>query len=106
MTDWNKGVDLAIKNFNEKTRVYPSDFSLLLVDYLVLHNPVPIDWLHKFLTEDFISTTLGHVTTPVHGSGSVPKVGGWYSRDDGANVYNVNFEFATAWKIARGIGHK
>jgi hypothetical protein len=101
MTDWKKGVETAIENFEEKKRVYPSSFCLALVDYLVDHEVVKIADLHKFLTSDFIETTLGHVTVPVHGPGSVPKVGGWYHRDEDTGVYEINPEFAVAWKVAR-----
>ena len=101
MVDWNQGAAEAIKNFRERKRVYPSEFSLLLIDYLVEHEAVKIEELYKFLTSDFIETTLGHVTTPVHGPGSVPKVGGWYSRDEVAGLYCVNPTFAQAWKAER-----
>jgi hypothetical protein len=102
MVDWKKGVADAIKNFCERKRVYPAEFSLLLIDYLVKHEAVRIEELHKFLTTDFIETTLGHVTTPVHGPGSVPKVGGWYTRDEDAGLYRVDPTFAKAWKAERG----
>jgi hypothetical protein len=101
MVDWDKGAAEAIKNFRERKRVYPSEFSILLVDYLVEREVVQIEDLVKFLKPDFIETTLGHVTTPVHGPGSVPKIGGWYSRDEADRVYRVNPAFAEAWKAAR-----
>jgi hypothetical protein len=101
MTDWKNGAAEAIKNFRERKRVYPAEFSLLLIDYLVERETVKIEELYKFLTPDFIETTLGHVTTPVHGPGSVPKVGGWYSRDEVAGLYRVNPAFAEAWKVER-----
>jgi hypothetical protein len=101
MMDWHKGAAEAIKNFRERKRVYPAEFSLLLVDYLVECEVVKFDELQKFLKPDFIETTLGHVTTPVHGPGSVPKVGGWYSRDETEAAYRVNPEFAKAWKAER-----
>jgi hypothetical protein len=102
MVDWKKGAAKAIRNFRERKRVYPGEFSLLLVDYLVERGVVSIEELYKFLTPDFIETTLGHVTTPVHGPGSVPEIEGWYSRDDVASVYRVNPAFAEAWKAERG----
>jgi hypothetical protein len=101
MADWKTGAATAIKNFVDRKRVYPSQFSLLLVDYLVEHEVVKIDELYRFLTSDFVETTLGHVTTPVHGPGSVPEVGGWYERDNEQGVYRVHPDFAAAWKSAR-----
>jgi hypothetical protein len=102
MVDWKKGAADAINNFRERKRVYPAEFSLLLIDYLVERQVVHIEELHKFLAPDFIETTLGHVTTPVHGPGSIPKVGGWYARDEVAGSYRVNPAFAEAWKAERG----
>jgi len=102
MVDWKSGAANAIKNFHERKRVYPAEFSLALIDYLVKHEVVKFDELHNFITIDFIITTLGHVTVPVHGPGSVPKVGGWYVRDETAQTYRINPEFANAWSAARG----
>jgi hypothetical protein len=103
MVNWELGVAEAIKNFHERKRVYPAEFSLTLIDYLVEHEVTKFDELHKFLTTDFIMTTLGHVTTPVHGPGSVPKVGGWYSRDEAAQTYRINPAFMEAWKAGRRL---
>jgi hypothetical protein len=65
VTNWDLGVGKAIKNFEERKRVYPSEFSLLLIDYLVKNNPADIQFLYKFLSSDFIETTIGHVTTAI-----------------------------------------
>ena len=101
MVDWNEGAATAIKNFKNKKRVYPTEFSLLLIDYLVERKTVSISELCKFLTPDFIETTFGHVTTPVHGPGGVPKIGGWYARDEIKGIYLVYPEFVLAWKAQR-----
>ncbi|MBN8957082.1 MAG: hypothetical protein J0H17_11010 [Rhizobiales bacterium] len=101
MIDWRAGAAEAIANFNTRKRVYPSEFALLLVDFLVERQVVKVEELHRFLTSDFVETTLGHVTTPIHGPGPVPKVEGWYSRDHENETYRINPEFAEAWKIER-----
>ncbi|MGE0522666.1 MAG: hypothetical protein AB7O60_06440 [Variibacter sp.] len=101
MVDWRAGAATAIANFNTRKRVYPSEFALLLVDFLVERKSVKVEELHRFLASDFIETTLGHVTVAIHGPGSVPNADGWYLRDNENKTYRINSEFAEAWKIER-----
>jgi transposase IS116/IS110/IS902 family protein len=51
---------------------------------------------------DFIATTLGHVTTPVHGKGVVPP-GGWYSTTKDPYTYIIHPKFAEACKKKRRL---
>jgi hypothetical protein len=58
----------------------------------------------KHGSADFIATTLGHVTTAIHGNGSVPKEGGWYTTTSNPHTYLVSSDFIAAWKKKRRLG--
>jgi hypothetical protein len=57
----------------------------------------------KHAPYDLIQTTLGHVTTAIHGPGSVPIVDGWYRTTESPYTYHVHPGFAAAWKAKRKL---
>lgn len=93
--DWDAATEDARTHIRERTRTFPATMMLALVDKLCLDGQVTQqDLLAIAPSTDAIGTTLGHVTTAVHGSGSVPE-GGWYSRPQ--RYYTVHPGFAAAW---------
>lgn len=100
--DWTKLVEAAIAHLEKGGRIYPTTSSLTVIDDVASGlGPAAIAEKNGFKT-DLIETALGHVTTAVHGGGSVPPLasGGWYERKDDA--YVVASGFAVAWKEVRG----
>lgn len=73
--------------------MYPPEFSLLLINYLVHREQVGAKERRKFLTTDLIGTTA------VHGAGLVPKEGGWYEKDEATDTYRVNPDFSCEWRM-------
>lgn len=75
----------------------------LIDDLAICGSATQAEVLEAHGKEDFVATTLGHITTAVHGPGNVPKVGGWYTSTALPLTYHVNPEFAAAWKMKRRL---
>jgi hypothetical protein len=102
-TDWDEAADNAYTHLHERKREFPIRSMLKVIDDLAVRGTVTQDdMVAKHGPVDFIATTLGHVTTAVHGKGTVPKVGGWY-RTTTPHTYHVHPEFAAAWKKKRRL---
>lgn len=101
--DWPKLVQRAMERLEKGGRVYPAASSLIVIDDVVEGlGPTAIAQKNHF-KPDLIQTALGHVTTAVHGPGSVPSLadGGWYERK--GDSYVVAEGFASAWKDSRAV---
>jgi hypothetical protein len=109
LSPWAARAKKAITHL-AKPRKFPIDKSAKLIDYLASTNAVP---RHQLLTravqiigadaKNFVNTTLGNVTTAVHGGKKVPDSGGWYSHDKATDVYAMDQGFSVAWKSARSL---
>ena len=97
--DWDAAAENAITHFKSGKRVFTPASMLALIDGLCAGGQVHRDdILRSGRTADEIMTIVGHVTTAVHGKGSVPP-GGWYRKE--GPVYVVNPAFSEAWRQRR-----
>jgi hypothetical protein len=99
-------VRAAITNLEAKTgRVLEPEQALALIDDIV-EGRLAADELPMIhgIPQEWIRTTLGHITRPV-GSGGVRSLeaGGWYGFKSYEQPYDVASGFAAAWKEARGL---
>lgn len=98
---WRDAAADAYTNLTRVTRVYPKAKMLAVVDDLCLHGSVTQSELcDRHGIQDFISTSVGHVTVAVHGKGKVPEEGGWYRKL--GRTYHVHPAFVLAWNRRRG----
>jgi hypothetical protein len=105
-TDWAAKVRDAITNLETNIgRVLEPDLSLALIDNVVAGKFIAGDLatIHG-IPQEWISTTLGHITRAV-GTGRVRPLdaGGWYAFRGYEHPYAVASGFAAAWKKARGL---
>lgn len=97
---WRDAAADAYTNLTRTTPIYPKTKMLAVVDDICQRRTASQDELQeRHGKQDFISTTIGNVTTAVHGLGPVPKEGGWYRKVGG--VYHVHPAFAAAWNRRR-----
>lgn len=102
--DWTKAADDVHSHLTSHERTYDLGEMLSFVDDVAVLGLVDRDALvKKYGKSDFVDTTLGHVTTAVHGGGKVPKDGGWYSVGEPGHTYSVHPKFAQAWRQKRGL---
>ena len=105
--DWTNAADDTFSYMNERKRTFSARAMLHLVDDLCIKgSATQTDLISLHGTPDFIATTLGHVTTAVHGKGAVPKVGGWYTTSLNPHTYHVHAGFAEAWKKKRRLSSR
>lgn len=100
MTDWSDKVQATLDRLGKGKRVYPVGESLKLIDFFAQKGIATEAEMQRYGSVDFIRTTLGHVTTAVHGKGSVPLEGGWYHHDFPSATYTIAPGFAKAWLAA------
>jgi hypothetical protein len=97
--NWDHTVEDVQSYFKERRREYDTTKMLKLIDELAQKGDASRSTLHNpYGTEDFISTTLGHVTMAIQGKGSVKKDNGWYSTTSEPHTYHLNPDFSQAWK--------
>lgn len=102
--NWDDAAADVFSHLNEKKREFSLKNSLSLLDDLCLRGSASEDDLiQKHGHADFIRTILGHVTTAVHGKGSVPKQNGWYQTTASPHGYLVHPSFVEAWKRKRRL---
>ena len=105
-TDWAAKVRNAITKLEINIgRVLEPDRSLAVIDDVVAGKfaAAELATIHG-IPQDWIETTLGHVTRAV-GTGRVGSLaaGGWYAFQGYEHPYAVAPGFVTAWKQARGL---
>ncbi|CAA2138773.1 hypothetical protein [Methylobacterium bullatum] len=98
--DWNAKVQATLDHFGSRKRVYPVNQSLKLIDFFAQKATATEEEMQSYGTAVFVGTILGHVTTAVHGKGSVPLEGGWYRHDFPSATYTIAPGFAKAWLAA------
>jgi hypothetical protein len=103
VSDWNDAAAKAYSRLSERKRVYPKQAMLSLLDELAMMKSATKEMMLEKNKADFIETTLGHVTTAVHGHGPVPKEDGWYSVTSEPHTYHILPAFGEAWKAKRGL---
>jgi hypothetical protein len=106
-TDWADKVRAAITNLQTTShRVLEPAQALAIVDDVV-EEKLESDELAMIhgVRQEWIETTLGHVTRTVQGTGRVLPLdaGGWYAFQGRGQPYKVAPGFAAAWKKARGL---
>ena len=106
-TDWADKVRDVITNLETKIdRVLGPNQSLAILDDIVAGklDVAELAVIHG-IQQDWIETTLGHVTHVVQGAGRVLPLaaGGWYAFQGYEHPYEVAPGFAAAWKKARGL---
>jgi hypothetical protein len=102
--DWDDAATDVVSYFHERTRTFNKNQMLAVIDDLALRETVTqAEMIQKHGSPDFIATTVGHVTTAIHGRGSVPKQDGWYQTADNPHTYYVNPAFAAAWRARRRL---
>jgi hypothetical protein len=104
--NWADKVRAAITNLEAKNgRVLEPEQALALIDDIV-EGKLAADELALIhgIPQEWIRTTLGHITRAV-GSGGVRSLdaGGWYEFKCYEQPYDVASGFAAAWKEARGL---
>jgi hypothetical protein len=104
--DWAAKVRDAITNLEIDTgRVLKPTKALAIIDDVVAGKfaAAELATIHG-IPQDWIETTLGHVTRAV-GTGRVGSLaaGGWYAFQGYEHPYAVAPGFVTAWKQARGL---
>jgi hypothetical protein len=103
ITNWQDAADDVYTYLHERKRTFTPKAMLAVIDDLAVHGSVTKDdMVARHGTDDFISTTLGHVTTALHGKGPVPS-GGWYSTTKNPHTYVIHPDFAEAWKKKRRL---
>ncbi len=80
--DWTAAAHRARHHLGARKRTFSEAQSLELIDFFAEHGTVTSARMQQHGSADFVGTILGHVTTAVHGGGSVPK-GGWLVPDGG-----------------------
>ena len=105
-TDWAAKVRNAITNLEINIgRVLEPDRSLAVIDDVVAgkFDAGDLATIHG-MPQEWISTTLGHITRAV-GTGRVRPLdaGGWYAFQGYEHPYKVAPGFVAAWKQARGL---
>jgi hypothetical protein len=104
ISSWDDAAADAFTHLNERKRNYPKKTMLSFLDELVMKgSATQAEMVEKHGPLDLIATTLGHVTTAIHGPGAVPKVGGWYSTTLSPHTYHVDPGFVAAWKAKRRL---
>jgi hypothetical protein len=104
VSDWEDAAADAYSCLNERPREYSKQAMWSLLDELAMRESATQEqMMEKHKNADFIATTLGHVTTAVHGPGSVPKEGGWYRVTSDPHTYHIHAKFATAWRAKRRL---
>jgi hypothetical protein len=104
-TDWAAKVRIAITKLEINIgRVLEPDRSLAVIDDVVVgkFDAGDLATIHG-MPQEWISTTLGHITRAV-GTGRVRPLdaGGWYAFQWYEHPYEVAPCFIAAWKKARG----
>jgi hypothetical protein len=101
---WDDAAADTYTYLNERKREYSTKSMLSVIDDLAVRgSAIQEEMIQKHGHADFIATTLGHVTTAVHGKGSVPKEGGWYRTTPNPHTYHIHPSFADAWKKKRRL---
>jgi hypothetical protein len=104
IVDWEEKADDAFTYLHQGQRAFPPVKMLLMIDKMAVRGSVKqTELVEDHFSENFIATTLSNVTTAVHGSGTVPKDGGWYRRTTDPYTYHVHDAFALAWKRKRRL---
>ena len=102
--DWGAAAENAQTHLKKSGRVYSAKGMLSVIDDMAILGTVTQEYLiNKHGPADMIATTLGHVTTEVHGRGSVPTEGGWYGASANPLTYSIRPEFAREWKLLRRL---
>lgn len=96
--DWTAAAHRARHHLGARKRTFSEAQSLELIDFFAEHGTVTSAQMQQHGSADFVGTILGHVTTAVHGGGSVPKAGGWYRTEAAGSVYVIDPGFAEACK--------
>jgi hypothetical protein len=103
INNWQDAVDDTYSYLHERKRTFSAKSMLAVIDDLAVRGTVTqAELIDEHGPPDFIATTLGHVTTAVHGGGVVPD-GGWYSTTNNPHTYTVHPSFAEAWKKKRRL---
>ncbi len=101
---WADKAANVFSRINERKRVYSIKSMLSVIDDLAMKGSATREELiKKHAPYDLIQTTLGHVTTAIHGPGSVPIVDGWYRTTESPYTYHVHPGFAAAWNAKRKL---
>lgn len=98
--DWIAAADQARKHLGARKRTFTEAQSLALIDDFAERGTATAAEMQQHGSADMVGTILGHVTTSVHGGGSVPAAGGWYRKNAAGTVYVIDPGFAEAWKAA------
>jgi hypothetical protein len=102
--DWEAAVDDAFTYLRQGSRAFSPPKMFSMIDELALRGSVTQSELTTTHgSENFIATTLSNVTMAVHGSGTVPREGGWYRTTNDPYTYHVHDAFAAEWKKKRRI---
>jgi hypothetical protein len=105
-TDWTEKVEAAITDLERGGRVLEPRKALAIIDDVVEGklDSAELAVIHG-IPQDWIETTLGHITRAVQDTGRVLPLdaGGWYDFHGHERPYEVAPGFATAWKKARGL---
>ena len=99
--DWGAAAYRARQHIGARKRTFPERECLALIDFFAEQQAVTAAEMQRHGSADFVATVLGHVTTAVHGKGHVPRVNGWYRRDEAGTGYVIDPGFAIAWRAAR-----
>jgi hypothetical protein len=105
LTEWVDKVRYAIANLETRSdRVLEPGQALAIIDDVVEAELAAdeIAMIHG-VRQEWIETTLGHVTRTVQGTGRVRSLdaGGWYAFHGREHPYEVAPGFTAAWKKAR-----
>jgi hypothetical protein len=101
--NWKDAADDVYTYMHERKREFSAKSMLAFIDDLVLRGTAAQEeMIAAHGTADFIATTLGHVTTAIHGKGAVPT-DGWYGVTRTPHTYTINPFFAEAWKAKRRL---
>jgi hypothetical protein len=103
VADWQSAADDAYTFLHERKREFSPKAMCAVIDYLAVQGSVTqAEMIERHGKPDFIGTTLGHVTTAVHGKGPVPPRG-WYSTTKDPYTYIIHPKFAEAWMKKRKL---
>ena len=101
MTDWDAKVRDVLGHFGSRKRTFSIDQSLKLIDFFAQKGTASKEEMQAHGSANFVLTIFGHVTTAVHGPGSLPREGGWYRHPPGDSPYIIDTGFSAAWLKAR-----